>query len=71
MGLYRIASIIAIQSQLIEFFYNSVCHFPAVFHRVRFEGVPLVKGKKVTVFTNGEEEAVHLTKVVPFLLKMS
>src|SRR5712664_2023029 len=57
---------------LIESFYNSgkpvaaVCHSPAVFHRVMFEGVPLIKGKRVTGFTNGEEEAVHLTKVVPF-----
>ena len=29
----------------------------------------LVKGKKVTGFTNEEEEAVGLTKVVPFLLE--
>ena len=29
----------------------------------------LVKGKRVTGFTNGEEEAVHLTKVVPFLVE--
>jgi uncharacterized protein (DUF302 family) len=28
-----------------------------------------VKGKRVTGFTNGEEEAVHLTKVVPFLVE--
>jgi hypothetical protein len=27
-----------------------------------------VKGKQLTGFTNGEEEAVHLTKVVPFLV---
>ena len=30
---------------------------------------PFVKGKRVTGFTNGEEEAVHLTKVVPFLVE--
>jgi putative intracellular protease/amidase len=30
---------------------------------------PLVKGKRVAGFTNGEEEAVHLTKVVPFLVE--
>jgi putative intracellular protease/amidase len=29
----------------------------------------LVKGKQVTGFTNGEEEAVGLTKVVPFLVE--
>ena len=60
---------------LIESFYNSgkpvaaVCHSPAVFHRVTYQGAPLVKGKRVTGFTNGEEEAVHLTKVVPFLVE--
>ena len=60
---------------LIESFYNSgkpvaaVCHSPAVFHRVMYQGVPLVKGKRVTGFTNGEEEEVHLTKVVPFLVE--
>jgi putative intracellular protease/amidase len=30
---------------------------------------PLVAGKTVTGFTNGEEEAVGLTKVVPFLVE--
>src|SRR5580765_5097626 len=60
---------------LIESFYNSgkpvaaVCHSPAVFHRVMYMGKPLVKGKRVTGFTNNEEEAVHLTKVVPFLVE--
>jgi putative intracellular protease/amidase len=60
---------------LIEAFYGAgkpvaaVCHAPGVLHRVRFEGQPLVKGKRVTGFTNGEEEAVHLTKVVPFLVE--
>ncbi len=60
---------------LIESFYNSgkpvaaVCHSPAVFHRVMYKGAPLIKGKRVTGFTNGEEEAVHLTNVVPFLVE--
>ena len=60
---------------LIEAFYNSgkpvaaVCHAPGVLHRVKFQGQPLVQGKRVTGFTNGEEEAVHLTKVVPFLVE--
>ncbi len=60
---------------LIESFYNSgkvvaaVCHSPAVFHRVMYQGAPLVKGKRVTGFTNGEEEAVKLTHVVPFLVE--
>ncbi len=60
---------------LIESFYNSgkpvaaVCHSPGVLHRVTYKGAPIVKGKRVTGFTNGEEEAVHLTKVVPFLVE--
>ena len=60
---------------LIESFYNSgkpvaaVCHSSAVFHRVMYRGEPLVKGKRVTGFTNGEEAAVHLTNVVPFLVE--
>jgi putative intracellular protease/amidase len=60
---------------LIESFYNSgkpiaaVCHSPAVFHRVMYQGALLMKGKRVTGFTNGEEAAVHLTDVVPFLVE--
>src|SRR4029077_15224580 len=60
---------------LIESFYNSgkvvaaVCHSPAVFHRVIYKGAPMVKGKRVTGFTNGEEAAVGLTHVVPFLVE--
>jgi len=33
------------------------------------KGEPLVKGKRVTGFTNGEEEEMKLTKVVPFLVE--
>jgi len=44
-------------------------HSPAVFHRAMYKGEPLVKGKRVTGVTNGKEEAVHLTKVVPFLVE--
>lgn len=61
--------------KLIETFYNSgkpvaaVCHAPGVLHRVRYQGEPIVKGKRVTGFTNSEEEAVGLTKVVPFLVE--
>ena len=32
-------------------------------------GDPLVKDKEVTGFSDSEEEAVQLTKVVPFLLE--
>ncbi|QKK33816.1 type 1 glutamine amidotransferase domain-containing protein (plasmid) [Rhizobium indicum] len=61
--------------KLIESFYNSgkpvaaVCHAPAVLHRVTYRGAPIVKGKRVTGFTNGEEEEVQLTNVVPFLVE--
>jgi len=60
---------------LLESFYNSgkpialVCHSPGVLRHVTYRGAPLVKGKRVTGFTNGEEEAVHLTDVVPFLVE--
>jgi len=48
----------------------AVCHAPSVLLNVKDEnGNPLVKGKKVTGFTNTEEEAVGLTDVVPFLLE--
>jgi putative intracellular protease/amidase len=48
----------------------AVCHAPAVLlHAKDKNGEPLVKGKKVTGFTNTEEEGVQLTDVVPFLLE--
>jgi putative intracellular protease/amidase len=47
-----------------------VCHAPGILKDVKnAEGEPLVKGKNVTGFTNTEEEAVQLTKVVPFLVE--
>jgi putative intracellular protease/amidase len=60
---------------LLESFYNSgkpialVCHSPGVLRHVTYQGVPLVKGKHVTGFTNGEEEEMRLTKIVPFLVE--
>jgi putative intracellular protease/amidase len=60
---------------LLESFYNSgkpialVCHSPGVLHRVTYKGEPIVKGKRVTGFANSEEEEVHLTHVVPFLVE--
>jgi len=48
----------------------AVCHAPAVFRYVKdSNGQPLIKGKKVTGFSNSEEEAVQLTDVVPFLVE--
>ncbi len=47
-----------------------VCHAPGVLRHVETpDGKPLVQGKTVTGFTNGEEAAVGLTKVVPFLVE--
>ncbi|WP_434746138.1 type 1 glutamine amidotransferase domain-containing protein [Candidatus Pantoea rara] len=47
-----------------------VCHAPGVLRDVKnADGTPLVKGKKVTGFTNSEEEGVGLTNVVPFLVE--
>ena len=47
-----------------------VCHAPAVLKNLTTpDGAPLVKDKRVTGFTNGEEDAVGLTDVVPFLLE--
>jgi putative intracellular protease/amidase len=48
----------------------AVCHAPAVLLKAKDpNGEPLVKGKKVTGFSNSEEAAVELTDVVPYLLE--
>ena len=61
---------------LIEAFLESdkpvaaVCHAPAALVNVRRkDGAYLVKGKRVTGFSDVEEEAAGLTAVVPFLLE--
>ena len=49
---------------------GAVCHAPVALVNVRGkDGEYLVKGKRVTGFTNEEEAAVGLTAVVPFLLE--
>ncbi|KIA83738.1 dimethylallyltransferase [Kaistella solincola] len=65
-----------VSAQLIEDFYTTgkpvsfVCHAPAALKNVKnADGEALVKGKKVTGFTNSEEELVKLTDVVPFLVE--
>lgn len=62
---------------LIERFYSSgkpvaaVCHGPAAFrHTNTIHGLPLVRGKAVTGFTNSEETASGLTPTVPFLVEV-
>ena len=60
---------------LLESFYNSgkpialVCHSPGALRHVVYQGEPLVKGKRVTGFTNEEEAEMQLTHVVPFLVE--
>jgi putative intracellular protease/amidase len=60
---------------LIESFYDAgkpvaaVCHAPGVLRHVQHGGQPLVQGKRVTGFTNEDEEEVQLTHVVPFLVE--
>lgn len=48
----------------------AVCHGPAALvNVVRKDGIPLVKGRKLTTFTDSEERAVKLDKDMPFLLE--
>jgi putative intracellular protease/amidase len=64
-----------LQSLLAEAFedgriVSAVCHLPAALVNVRLAGgEPLVKGRRVTGFTNEEERAVGLDEVVPFLIE--
>jgi putative intracellular protease/amidase len=47
-----------------------VCHAPGALRDAKSaDGSPLVRGKRVTGFTNTEEQAVGLTAVVPFLVE--
>lgn len=49
---------------------GAVCHGPAVFRdALDGDGSPLVSGRRVTGFSNSEEEGVQLTSVVPFLVE--
>ncbi len=49
---------------------GAVCHAPAIFrHTKGADGKPLVSGRKVTGFSNSEEDAVGLTGTVPFLVE--
>jgi putative intracellular protease/amidase len=60
---------------LIKSFFNNkkpiafVCHAPAVLKDLKVNEDYLVKGKKLTGFSNSEEAAVNLTNIVPFLLE--
>ena len=49
---------------------GAVCHAPGVLrHAKQADGTPLVRDRRVTGFTNSEEAAVQLTKIVPFLVE--
>lgn len=49
---------------------SAVCHGPAGLLNVHLDnGEYLIKGKKLTSFTNKEEELIGMAKVVPFLLQ--
>lgn len=66
----------AVNQKLINEFYDSkkptasVCHGPTVFINVKdSNGERFVKGKKVTCFSDEEEEMAGLTKEIPFLVE--
>ena len=48
---------------------SAVCHGSGVLKSVSIDGVPLVTGKRVTGFSNAEEDLVKLTSVVPYLVQ--
>ena len=49
---------------------SAVCHAPAVFLKAETaNGEPLLRGRKVTAFSNSEESAVGLAEIVPYLLE--
>lgn len=63
--LSRVLSGIAAEGGVV----SAVCHGPAGLVGAKGpDGKPLVSGKKVTGFSNSEEEAVQKTNVVPWLL---
>lgn len=49
---------------------GAVCHGPSGLIPIKLSnGRPLVEGRRINSFTNEEEQAVQLDKVVPFLLE--
>ncbi|GAA5993864.1 hypothetical protein JCM5350_006821 [Sporobolomyces pararoseus] len=63
------------QKLILEFYESkkptaSVCHGPTVFVNIKdSNGERFVKGKKVTCFSDEEEEMAGLTKEIPFLVE--
>ena len=56
-GVYRAGGVVA-----------AVCHGPAGLLGAEVDGRPLVSGRRVACFSNAEERAIGMTKIVPFLL---
>ncbi|PYZ98316.1 glutamine amidotransferase [Alteribacter lacisalsi] len=51
---------------------GAVCHGPAAFvNAVKSDGTSIIDGKKITAFTNEEEESTELDKYMPFMLETS
>lgn len=62
----RVVSAFAMQGRVIA----AVCHGPAgLVEAVYPDGTPVVKGKRMTSFTDAEERAANLDSVMPFLLE--
>jgi len=64
-GLARLAADVARAGGVV----SAVCHGPAALVDLEVDGRKLVAGQAVTGFSNAEETAVELTRVVPFLLE--
>ena len=48
----------------------AVCHGPAALTRAKYrDGTPVVKGRKLTAFSDAEEKTVELDGLMPFLLE--
>ena len=63
-------------AKLVEAFYaqdkviGAVCHGPAALVKAKTpQGDSIIKGKRLTAFTNAEENAVQLDHIVPFALE--
>jgi len=48
---------------------GAVCHGVAVLRHPKLDGKPIVQGRKVTSFTNTEEEAGGMTEKMPYLIE--
>lgn len=74
-AMWDLAESAEVQDLLARAFQNgrvvaAVCHGPGALVNVKLaSGDPLVKGRRVAGFSNAEEDAVGLTKVVPFSLE--